>query len=319
MKENTARALRTSSGKERRDEKTYRIHVSTGIFEHCPDMLDSVWLFLWYIDRTTEESNGEGRVLGGVPIVDSRPASELRMPVKTIRRWRLHLEEKEYIRIRRTPYGHVITLLKSKKWNWGPTLVQPEKTGARDLPNGEIYTKEIPHSGQSDLPNRAVRVPGSGSQSSPNGKYKEDKAVDSTEQDRDGAVEEATAAASLLLKRREEQEWKDINLAPCGSEQFQRAWEKIYEDSFTDERASDVMERCIMACQKAGISVPKPFFEAKRGVENGGVPSRVRYPLVDPLPERPEEKTAEPSRPAVQINSSLERSKNPLKHVAANY
>ena len=270
MKENKSAASVASSGKERRNEKTYRIQVSTGIFEHCPDMLDSVWLFLWYIDRTTEESNGEGRVLGGMPIVDPRPASELRMPVKTIRRWRLHLEEKGYVRVRRTPYGHVITLLKSKKWNWGPTLVANEKkVPKRDLPNGEISPKEIPHSGHSDLPNRAARFPVSGSQISPNGKYKEDKAVDSTGQNRDEAVEAATAAAALLYKsQRQNREWKDIDLAPCGSEQFRKAWEEIYGDSLEEERASDVMERCIIACQQSRIIVPRAFFEAKHRVEN---------------------------------------------------
>jgi hypothetical protein len=285
MKENTATAPLLSSGKERRDEKTYRIHVSTGIFEHCPDMLDSVWLFFWYIDRTTEESNGEGRVLGGMPIIDSRPASELRMPVKTIRRWRLHLGGKGYIRILRTPYGHVVTLLKSKKWNWGPTLVQPEKTGARDFPKGEISTKEIPHSGHSDLPNGAVRLPVSGSQISRNGKYKEDKAV----QDRDRAVDKATAAAALLLKRGKEPEWKDLKLAPCGSEEFQVVWEKIFVDSREDESLSNVMERCIIACRQSNIPVPKPFFDAKRRVESTeqreavGASTGPQYPLSDPL------------------------------------
>src|SRR5580692_6320068 len=122
MKNNAAAAVK-SSGKDRANEKTYRISLSNGILEHCPDMLDSVWLFIWYIDKTTLEKNGEGTVLGGIPIRDSRPASTLRMPVKTIRRWRLHLEEKGYIRTVRTPYGHVITLLKSKKWNRGPVLV----------------------------------------------------------------------------------------------------------------------------------------------------------------------------------------------------
>jgi hypothetical protein len=137
MTQNNLALSPQSSGKDRANEKTYRIPVSTGIFEHCPDMLDSVWLFLWYIDRTTKENGGEGRVLGGVPIIDSEPAHTLRVPVKKIRRWRAQLVRQGYIRALRTPYGHVVTLLKSKKWNWAPTLLQEKKSGV-DLPKREI-------------------------------------------------------------------------------------------------------------------------------------------------------------------------------------
>jgi hypothetical protein len=183
--QNSAAVVRKSSKKDRANEKSFRIPISSGIFEHCPNMLDAVWLFMWYIDRTTEEDDGEGLVLGGMPIVDSKPASTLQVPVKKVRKWRLHLGNNGYIRTLRTPYGHVITLLKSKKWNWKPTLVQPKNAdaGARDLPNREISTtKENARNGHSDLPNRTVRMPDLGSQSAQNGKYKEDKAVDSTEQ-----------------------------------------------------------------------------------------------------------------------------------------
>jgi len=54
--------------------KTYRIPVSTGIFEHCSKIKDALWLFLWYIDKTTT-SGTEGKVLGGSPITDEEPAS----------------------------------------------------------------------------------------------------------------------------------------------------------------------------------------------------------------------------------------------------
>jgi hypothetical protein len=37
-------------------------------------------------------------------------------------------------------------------------------------------------------------------------------------------------------------EWKDIDLSPCGSDEFRLAWENIYGDSLEDERHGDVME-----------------------------------------------------------------------------
>ncbi|MGH9866067.1 MAG: hypothetical protein ACRD4H_11695, partial [Candidatus Acidiferrales bacterium] len=56
--------------------KTFRIPVSTGIFEHYPRIGEAIWLLLFYVDRTTEEisaSDGRliGRVLGGCPMRDA--------------------------------------------------------------------------------------------------------------------------------------------------------------------------------------------------------------------------------------------------------
>jgi hypothetical protein len=157
----------------RLDEKTFRIPVSTGIFEHCPHILDSVWLFLWYIDKTTSESNGEGSILGGMPIADSKPAAVLKVPVKTVRSWRLRLERNGYIRTRRTPYGHVITLLNSMKW--------PAKSAQREFPKREIS----PRNAQREFPKWEERIPETGIENSPNGKYKEDKTVTLQRQDRE--------------------------------------------------------------------------------------------------------------------------------------
>jgi hypothetical protein len=244
----------TSSEKDRADEKTYRIPVSTGIFKHCPDMLDSVWLFLWYIDKTTKEIEGEGFVLGGMPVTDSEPAKDLGASLKVVRKWRLHLASKGYTRTRRTPYGYVITLLKSKKWAWGPVLVT-DKPAPRDLPKREISTEENYPNGESDLPKQEERI-------AQTVKYKEDR----TGLNRDKAAEAATAAA-LLLKRRNAKEWKAIDLPPVGSNDFQEAWEKIYAQGQVGEFLDDIMERCILACNQSSIQVPKPFYEAKRRME----------------------------------------------------
>lgn len=95
---------------------TYRISVSTGIFEHYKKLKSSIWLLLWYVDKTTMEENGHGHVLGGKPLLDSVPAKVLGVSNDTIAAWRENLGRHGYIRARRTPYGHVISVARSKKW-----------------------------------------------------------------------------------------------------------------------------------------------------------------------------------------------------------
>src|ERR1017187_3652814 len=60
------------------EKPTFRIPVSTGIFEHWRDIREAIWLLLWYIDKTTRESEADGggtvgSVLGGLPIRDRGP------------------------------------------------------------------------------------------------------------------------------------------------------------------------------------------------------------------------------------------------------
>jgi hypothetical protein len=88
---------------------------------------------------------------------------------------------------------------------------------------------------------------------------------DSAVQDKDRAVEVATAAAALLLKRRDAEEWKDINIAPAGTGHFQEAWRQIYESRPETESLSDCMERHIQSCNESGI--PKDILpsQAQRG------------------------------------------------------
>lgn len=266
MQNNTA-VEHKSRGKEGANEKTFRISVSTGIFEHCPDMLDSLWLFLWYIDKTTKETNGNGIVLGGMPIVDSRPSAQLGVSVKTIRRWRHLLVTKGYIRALRTPYGYCITLLKSKKWNWGPNPVHSSPTSAaRDLPKREISTtEESARSGHSDLPIRAERVPDPGIESARNGKYKEDKAVDLTfdsNKDLEAAAKESAAAFESKDVFEKSKAWTAAGFArPIGPPGFRSLWVRTYA-SMVDGDIAKAMGECADAWEADEGIVPGPFFAA---------------------------------------------------------
>jgi hypothetical protein len=173
MKDNKALALQKSTEKERTcgqitqisESNIFWFRVYEGLFEHAPIIGDAVWFFLWLIARTTDEADGCGAVLGGIPIHDDRPAQELRFPVKTVRRWRRTLVQHGYIETVRTPYGFRYTLLKSKKWQ------NPQK---RDLPKLPISREESARRGHRDLPLRAQRMPETGRESARSGKYKED-------------------------------------------------------------------------------------------------------------------------------------------------
>ncbi len=102
-------------------KRNYWFPVSNGIFEHRERIKDALWLFLWYIDRTTKEDEGGdggkvGRVLGGKPILDSEVARDLQCTKRTVCTWRNRLHRCGYIKATRAPYGYTVRVLKSKKW-----------------------------------------------------------------------------------------------------------------------------------------------------------------------------------------------------------
>ena len=105
---------------EETKSKTFRFPVSNGIFAHYPRLKDSIWLLLYYIDKTTREvddgdGNFVGLVLGGSPRRDSDVAADFGCDKRTICRWRNTLASEGYIEQRITPYGAVVKLKKSKK------------------------------------------------------------------------------------------------------------------------------------------------------------------------------------------------------------
>jgi hypothetical protein len=230
--------------------------VYEGIFEHAPVLKDAVWLFMWLIARTTRDSEGREKVLGGIPIPDDRPAAELNFPVKTVRRWRRMLNSSGYVSLLRTPYGFRYKLLKSKKW---------QKPAPKELPKRAF--SESARNGQRDLPQRAERVPQMGRESARSGKYKED---DLGVSQREDSRRESSAASPVSEKpntERNSEPWEAIGIEPCGPQKFTSAWESIHRDRLDGEPLSATMERAIQHCQENSIRVPPPFFSAKRAVE----------------------------------------------------
>lgn len=88
--------------------------------EHYKRIGSALWLFLWCVSSTTKEveKNGImwGIVLGNKPLKLPEIADIFEVNEKTVRRWLNALEENEYIKITRAPYGLILTVKNSKKW-----------------------------------------------------------------------------------------------------------------------------------------------------------------------------------------------------------
>jgi hypothetical protein len=117
-----------STERRYRDRRSFPIPVWNGIFEHADRIGEAIWEFLWCIDAITREKNGEGAVFGGAPVKVERISSDLNgSDRESVRRHLKKLESKGYIRLRRTPYGHIIWVQNSKKFNiWRKE--KPQKT-----------------------------------------------------------------------------------------------------------------------------------------------------------------------------------------------
>lgn len=105
------------------EQQQFQFPVSNSIFKECRRLGDAIWLYLFYIDRTTKERRDEdgtsvGLVLGGVPRSDSDAARALGVCDKTINRWRSRLEREGFIRTKQTGRGSIVEIVNSTKWCW---------------------------------------------------------------------------------------------------------------------------------------------------------------------------------------------------------
>jgi hypothetical protein len=96
----------------------FPIPVSNGIVDplHRKKIGSAIWLFLLFIDWTTDEQNGVGRVHGGKPVKVKELMERLDLQERQVRDQLQRLKDGGYIRLNRTPYGYSIDVLKSKKW-----------------------------------------------------------------------------------------------------------------------------------------------------------------------------------------------------------
>jgi hypothetical protein len=237
----------TNHGRKYGEKDSHPIPLWNGVFEHYDRIGEALWEFAWCVDKITEERDGVGLVLGGAPVKTGTIASGLKGSNReTIRRHMDTLEAERFIRRRRTPYGHVIEVLNSRKFGiWKREKPQNDVSQPHEKQQNEVSLALEKHIHVSEKPQKVV--------------YKEDSAEDSAV--RDAAEEPAPAAFDTLNP------WKVVGSdLPLGSPRFQ----KIFEHYFATRNGnplSDAMERAIQLANKQGVKVPKPFYDAKRTVE----------------------------------------------------
>jgi len=111
----------TDKTRRHRGGPSHPFPVWNGIFEHRRKIQESIWVFLWCIDRITKEEAGTGFVLGGSPVTAAQIADELKDCERTVRRHLQSLAGHGYITLKRAAYGFRISVENSHKFNiWRP-------------------------------------------------------------------------------------------------------------------------------------------------------------------------------------------------------
>ncbi|HEV3482281.1 MAG TPA: hypothetical protein VGR97_08130 [Candidatus Acidoferrales bacterium] len=181
-----------------RGKQSRPIPVWNGVLEHRQRIDRAIWVFLWLLDAITEEKAGVGIVLGGAPVKASRIAHDLTCVQRTVFRHLDTLESEKYITRRRTPYGFVIEVCKSRKFG----IWQPSKrvdSSVQSLP--ERLDKNVTQSGQ-NCPERVDRTV----------QNKEDAA-------RNAAITQQQRAAAFAPNP-EDSVWSFLKIHPCGPGAF---------------------------------------------------------------------------------------------------
>ena len=98
--------------------KGYYIEITNNLLDpkHREAMKESVWLFMWLLDKITSISEeGIGKVLGGKPVKYKDIKEDLGISRMTFMRWTEMLKSSGYIFTIRTPYGLSFSVNKAKK------------------------------------------------------------------------------------------------------------------------------------------------------------------------------------------------------------
>jgi hypothetical protein len=102
------------------DKHYFPVHAGMLTEEHRERIGKAIWEFLWCLSKTTKETIEDGDrvgvVLGGKPITFKEVADEFGISRSTVRRNFEILELENYISLLETPRGHVIKVMRSKKF-----------------------------------------------------------------------------------------------------------------------------------------------------------------------------------------------------------
>lgn len=98
--------------------KGFYIQVTNNLLEpkHVKKIGAAIWEYMWCLDKMTSVNEfGVGKVLGGKPVKWEEIREDLGKHLSTIGDNMSHLQKGGYIHMRRTPYGHVVSVNKAKK------------------------------------------------------------------------------------------------------------------------------------------------------------------------------------------------------------
>jgi hypothetical protein len=209
-----------------RDKPSHPIPVWNGVLEHRKRIDGAIWLFLWLLDAVTNEKDDIGLVHGGAPVKVATIAQTLEFDEWTVRQHFKKLEEGGYVKRRRTPYGYVVYVIKSRKFGiW------------HGHKRSELIEQEI---GAASL-KRSWERP----------RNKEDAA-------RNAAITQQAAAAP------EDSVWGFLKIQPCGPLEFQSLLESRWS-SRNGERATVLIAECVDGWEAAHREKPRgtaPLFRA---------------------------------------------------------
>lgn len=225
----------TNHGRKYGEKQSRPIPVWNGVLEHCCRVACGIWVFLWCLDKITEEREGIGVVLGGAPVKISRIAADLQVGEHTVRRHCDHLEKQNYIRRRRTPYGFVIEVLNSRKF---------EIWHAREnVKNGQSHRAET-------VQKRQVSDAILADLTDKNGRNKEDAAVNAAVD----AAGKAPAAKSSL--------WETLGIQPKSlSPELRQLCESMY-GSKGDQPMTVFLGLCMDLWTDQGEKIPAQLAKA---------------------------------------------------------
>jgi len=99
-------------------EKSYPIKIWSGLLSdgHTQKIENSLWEFIWLINKVTKEENGIGYVLKGKPVKVREIAEGLKRNHRSVLRHLEKLKKAGYINLKRCPYGFIFTINNSKKF-----------------------------------------------------------------------------------------------------------------------------------------------------------------------------------------------------------
>ena len=97
---------------------SYPIKIWSGLLSdgHTQKIENALWEFIWLVNKVTKEEDGIGYVLKGKPIKVNDIAKDLKRKYRTVLRHLKDLKKTGYITLKRCPYGFVITINNSKKF-----------------------------------------------------------------------------------------------------------------------------------------------------------------------------------------------------------